>query len=84
MEVDKQSENACSTIATVEELEANNNQISSLKEGNTSFFKTFFNGANTIIGLFIDHPYSNLLFNYTIFGNNNLFIFYCNLQEMVL
>ncbi|CAO2815836.1 unnamed protein product [Amaranthus hypochondriacus] len=50
MEVDEQSGNACSTMATVEQLEANDNQISSLKEGNTSFFKTFFNGANTIIG----------------------------------
>ncbi|XP_010691504.2 amino acid transporter AVT1I [Beta vulgaris subsp. vulgaris] len=33
----------------VEELEANNNQLS-LIEGNTSLFKTFFNGANTILG----------------------------------
>ncbi|CAO2821749.1 unnamed protein product [Amaranthus hypochondriacus] len=48
MEIEHDGVNVCSTMAAEEELD--NSQLSSLKEGNTSTFKTFFNGANAILG----------------------------------
>lgn len=61
----------CGSISTLTELEAakattpsagsndNNNSSTSLQESNTSFFKTIFNCANTILGIYANamHPF---------------------------